>query len=95
MTARTDQEKAWLAEMEVLQGQKTVSKPIQAKEETHQVPAKNFYSWAETQPCFFNLWVNPPTSPCPTLSAHASEDIARSHIMKLNVLCYTVRSYWA
>ena len=44
---------------------------------------------------FFLLWVNPPTSPCPTLSAHAEpyqKDIARSDITKLKVSQHPMQS---
>jgi len=49
---------------------------------------------------FFSLMVNPPTSPCPILSAHSehiSEDIAGSENMKLKVLipsCFVYISTW-
>ena len=55
----------------------------------HPVPPKHFYSWAQTQPCWFSScgWTSTPVPPFLLMKNLSRKDIAGSHTMKLKVSC--------
>ena len=74
----------WILEMEALQGESLVSNSIYAKKDRNGPPIATLVS-SKDEPrhghAVCTLWVHPPTSTCPTLSAHA-EPKSQGHCSK-------------
>ena len=81
---QTGKDKLSLPQMGALQGKKTVSQPVCAKEAKNGPPSAN-QGLSNAEPRHDHdvctLWVHPPTSPCPTNSAH-TEPNSKGHCQK-------------